>query len=158
MKLVLIPFLILFSAITFAQSIENFSIDSGGELFNNTQLKVVYTIGEISVNEFTNETLIVSEGFINNSLMSSSLHNNSYHLNDLKIYPNPAVDFLFVNYSTTKNRKHQIYNTLGQKIIETHLQGKKHSIDVKNLSKGIYFLVIQSQEDNQFQKLKFIKE
>lgn len=157
-KLILLTFFSLFSVISFGQTTENFSIDNGGELLNNNQLQVIYTIGEVSVNEFSNETLLVSEGFINSSSINSSLNNNSYHLTDLKIYPNPAVDLLFVNFLTTKNRKYQIFNTIGQKVVEIYLQGKTHSLNLQKLKKGIYFLIIQDLENNQFQKLKFIKK
>lgn len=155
--LIILTFLLL--SISFqAQTAQIQTIDNGGESVNNNQLQVIYTIGESFVNEFSNETLLVSEGFINSSILNASLSNNEYKQEGLSIYPNPTVDFLNVSYSSIKSRHYQVFNTLGQKIIETHLQGKTDNIDVRNLSKGIYFLVIQNKENNQFQKLKFIKK
>lgn len=155
--LIILTFLLL--SISFqAQTAQIQTIDNGGESVNNNQLQVIYTIGESFVNEFSNETLLVSEGFINSSILNASLSNNEYKQEDLSIYPNPAVAFLNVTHTSIKNRKFQIFNTIGQKVLERNLLGKTHRIDVQNLSRGIYVLVIQNLENNQFKKLKFIKE
>jgi len=57
--LILLPFL------GSAQSIEKFSIDSGGASATAGGIQIVYTIGEVNVQEHSNATLSVSEGFIN---------------------------------------------------------------------------------------------
>jgi len=60
----------LFFAISFgnAQTIEKFSIDSGGASASEGGIQILYTIGEVFVQEYSTPTLSVSEGFINPSL------------------------------------------------------------------------------------------
>lgn len=48
-----------------AQSIDKFSIDSGGAAISAGDLEVLYTIGEINVQESNAGSISVSEGFIN---------------------------------------------------------------------------------------------
>lgn len=48
-----------------AQTIEKFSIDSGGATATAGGLEIVYTIGEVNVQELNSGTIKVSEGFIN---------------------------------------------------------------------------------------------
>ena len=51
-----------------AQSIEKFSIDSGGGSVTAGGIQMLYTIGEVNVQEYSNATISVSEGFINGDL------------------------------------------------------------------------------------------
>lgn len=48
-----------------AQTIQKFSIDSGGASASAGGIQVVYTIGEVNVQEYKKPTMAVSEGFIN---------------------------------------------------------------------------------------------
>lgn len=57
--------IMLISIITQAQSIEKFSIDSGGASVVAGGIEVLYTIGEVNVQEYSQATVSVSEGFIN---------------------------------------------------------------------------------------------
>jgi hypothetical protein len=55
---------LLISHIGFAQTIEKYSIDSGGASATAGGIEILYTIGEVNVQEHTTPTLSVSEGFI----------------------------------------------------------------------------------------------
>ncbi|MBO6880935.1 hemagglutinin protein [Winogradskyella sp.] len=58
--------IILIFTITFcpAQSIERFSIDNGGASVSNGSIQLLYTIGEVNVQEIDAGSVSVSEGFI----------------------------------------------------------------------------------------------
>ena len=56
---------VLLSLVIHAQTIEKFSIDSGGASATAGSIEVLYTIGEVAVQEFNTGTISVSEGFIN---------------------------------------------------------------------------------------------
>ncbi len=60
----------LITLMSTAQSIEKFSIDSGGASATSTDgtIKILYTIGEVNVAEHSTATISVSEGFINAAL------------------------------------------------------------------------------------------
>ncbi len=68
-KLMKTKFIVLITALigfmSHAQSIEKFSIDSGGASASAGGLEVLYTIGEVNVQESDAGTVSVSEGFIN---------------------------------------------------------------------------------------------
>lgn len=55
----------LFSFYTYAQSIEKFSIDSGGASATAGDTQILYTIGEVNVAELSGAGISISEGFIN---------------------------------------------------------------------------------------------
>ncbi|MFK7782888.1 hemagglutinin protein [Psychroserpens sp.] len=51
----------------YSQSIEKFSIDSGGASTSANGIEIFYTIGEVNVQEITTPNFSVSEGFVNSS-------------------------------------------------------------------------------------------
>ena len=55
----------LLGHITFSQSIEKSTIDSGGAFASAGDIEVLYTIGETNVAEYTSASISLSEGFIN---------------------------------------------------------------------------------------------
>lgn len=58
---------LLYCSIGFAQNIQRNSIDSGGAATTTGNLQIMYTIGEVNVQEFSG-SINVSEGFINAGL------------------------------------------------------------------------------------------
>ncbi len=51
------------------QTVEKFSIDSGGASASAGNIQVVYTIGEVAVQESSVGRVILSEGFLNQLLI-----------------------------------------------------------------------------------------
>lgn len=61
---------------------------------------------------------------------------------EIKVFPNPADNSLNIGSENIVIEKIQIYNTLGQLLIETESQ----SIGVEELQKGLYFIRIYSEK------------
>ena len=61
-------FLICFSLISSAQTIDRFSIDAGGVSTSSGGIEILYTLGEIHVAELAAGNTQISEGFIHSSL------------------------------------------------------------------------------------------
>ena len=75
MKTILTIFiLLLVPFFGISQSIEKFSIDSGGASSTVGNIEILYTIGEVTINEFSNGSIQVSEGFINPLQLSISMN------------------------------------------------------------------------------------
>jgi len=75
MKTILTIFiLLLVPFFGISQSIEKFSIDSGGASSTVGNIEILYTIGEVTINEFSNGSIQVSEGFINPLQLSISVN------------------------------------------------------------------------------------
>ncbi|HEY0262104.1 MAG TPA: T9SS type A sorting domain-containing protein, partial [Chitinophagales bacterium] len=58
----------------------------------------------------------------------------------IRLYPSPANDVITIETTTnfTEKTALQIFNMLGQKVLETTLQSNKQNIDVSKFSSGIY--------------------
>lgn len=67
--------------------------------------------------------------------------------NTIRVFPNPSTGLFTIQSSTNKVESIQIINTLGEVIRESELSKTESLIDLKDISKGIYFLQILN--DNQ---------
>jgi ELWxxDGT repeat protein len=74
----------------------------------------------------------------------------------IKIYPNPVSTDLTIEPSFTGNYQLKVVNQLGQLVLKQIQNTSSTSLDVSNLSKGLYFLNINS-ENGEKQTIKFIK-
>ena len=62
-----------------------------------------------------------------------------------KVYPNPANGVLFVETVCTPSlpvETYRIKNPIGQTVMQGEITSEKQQIDVRNLSKGVYFITV----------------
>ena len=65
-------------------------------------------------------------------------------ISPIKVYPNPVVDKLSIQWSYQENAELKVYNVLGSKVFETKLENGLNSIDLKDLTHGLYSIHITS--------------
>lgn len=68
----------------------------------------------------------------------------------VNIYPNPASDYIYVENTPTPYFTVQLIDAKGR-IISTHLNTNK--IAVKNMTNGVYYVQILSNEQNSMRKV-----
>jgi uncharacterized protein (DUF1684 family) len=83
------------------------------------------------------------------------LGNDDFIFNGLRYYPNPANNVLNIENATEINSV-SIVNALGQSVISKTVNGNAVQVDVSSLSKGIYFVTVNS--GNASKTIKVIKE
>jgi uncharacterized protein (TIGR02145 family) len=74
----------------------------------------------------------------------------------IKIYPNPAINKISIEYADIQDLKMQIFNVVGECVMQGKLNNLSKPIDISSLSKGIY--VIQISCVDWIMKEKIIKE
>ena len=75
---------------------------------------------------------------------------------EIQIYPNPANDKLNIDCAIVRYLSMQVYNTVGQCVLQKELNNKTNTIDISSLTRGIYILKFSSANGT-FEK-KIIKE
>lgn len=90
---------------------------------------------------------------------SNPLSTKDFYQNEFTVFPNPANDVLILRFQTGVTQLTIKILNMEDKVLNTHnLEFKKEiSLDVSNLSSGIYFLNIEDEKGNTTVK-KFIKE
>ncbi len=81
--------------------------------------------------------------------------NEVLSIQDLKtvsfqVYPNPVQDFLYINAPDVSIQEIGVYTSLGKEVKKVYSQ---EAIDVKGLSKGVYFVVITSDQGTTVKKI-----
>ncbi len=76
----------------------------------------------------------------------------------VKVYPNPANNFLNVNITGTDNQFYtiQIFNSAGQALLSKTLQNATSQIDISNLASGFYTLTVNNNTGRE--SIKIIKK
>ena len=79
---------------------------------------------------------------------------NAFNRSNLKIYPNPFNDLLYLeSESHLLNSALKFYNSSGQLCLSTIISDNEMSLDLANLPSGIYYLEIKNQHRVMNQKL-----
>ena len=82
------------------------------------------------------------------------LSTNNFELSQIRLYPNPALNVLNVNINPDLiNQPYSIIDGLGRVVLNGKLNDVENTINVEQLSKGIYYLKLSNNKSS-----KFIKE
>ncbi|WP_405291727.1 T9SS type A sorting domain-containing protein [Algibacter sp. Ld11] len=153
MKAKIIIFSLLISYMGNSQSIEKFSIDSGGASTSADGIQMLYTIGEVNVQELSVGDIYLSEGFINGDMEQITLSSNNLEFeSNFKIYPNPTSNFINIE-SNLDLDYFEMYDLQGKKVLSS---SKHETVKVEFLSKGVYLL--KAYSGNNFITKKVIVE
>lgn len=103
---------------------------------------------------------IVLAGFSGNNIALARynggvLSTNEPTIYDVQLYPNPAKDYIHLNFENKIYEKadYQILDTMGRIVKTGNISGRINKINISSLNKGVYFFRIESKNIN----LKFIK-
>jgi hypothetical protein len=133
-----------------SQTIAKFSIDSGGDITSIGGLDVLYTIGEVYVQEVTANNIIISGGFIN-PITNESLTVSDYEMFNVKIYPNPVQNELFIK--TNLISEFEFYDLTGKVLIKGILNQGFNSILLSKFCSGIYVLKLINEQGFREEKI-----
>lgn len=86
---------------------------------------------------------------------TNALANENFDWSDFKVYPNPTEDMLNVSYSSAID-KVEIFNMLGQTVIEKAINAHETAIDMSRLTSGTYF--VKAYTNDKSKVFKVIKE
>ncbi len=134
-----------YSAVFICENSDNTAIHTNGD-----------TIGLVDMN-FCKEIIKMSCAAVMYSDMSVGIHSKLKKEASLRVYPNPAQDFLYIR---TDHNLQSLYYTItdlqGITVAKGFLQNNSNMIGIQNLAKGFY--IIQLTDSNQIMVSKFVKE
>jgi hypothetical protein len=107
-----------------------------------------YRPGVVAVDNFGNVSKkIQSAAAVDIKVSVENMVNTSFN-----VYPNPSKGL--INIKTSGNGKNQlvIYNAAGQKVHSAEFI-QKHTVDLKEVNKGIYFVQVKSDEKTETTKI-----
>jgi hypothetical protein len=160
MKKLLTLTLTLLVSLSFGQTAikkENISTDGGSQ--TNGSTTVVYTVGEIAIQENSNGTIHLSEGFIGPDIAEAMDIKDYTLLQNINIYPNPTQDFVNINFENESEYQINVTDLSG-KIIYTFEENNQleQRINLQNLKVGVYLLVIKDVKFKKYKIFKIVKK
>jgi serine protease AprX len=112
-----------------------------------------------SADRFSNPTIQFGYGIpdFDLALDIANLSVKDYNQFQFLLYPNPVKDELFVSFPNDLSEINwQLFNALGQEILEKRMSSNDNSISISELQNGIYYYSIEAK--NTIQKGKLIKK
>ena len=159
MKTNIIVLLLILSRIGFAQiTIKKSSLDSGGKILQQNNIFMMMSIGEIAIQENSQGQLLISEGFINPDMTTSLGMDGFLKMKHVKIFPNPTVNFIKVDFQQSGNYQITIIDINSKIIYDKYINDKYLKIDMKSYRRATYLLIIKDLVNNKYQNFKIIKE
>ncbi len=142
-----------------AQQITPTVICSGGETFTGSSLSLDFTIGEIATESLSATGLLLTQGFIQGTDPNTGIKEQTVSDNDLKIYPNPASDRIFLFYDNKKSDpvKAAVNDLQGRQIISLNFDTNPMPVQLSKLNPGFYTVSILFDNGQKINK-KFIKQ
>ncbi len=96
---------------------------------------------------------LIAELFLNGCYVG--VNENSSENNPFIVYPNPANDFITINFNLTQTENAiRIYNSLGQEISKLTSQNTSEKIDISEFPSGMYLIKVNENGYSKFQKIK----
>ena len=142
-----------------SQTISKQVIGPAGATFENGNNKLSYTVGEVAVGAMTDEdgTYQLGNGYYP-SLDLSTLNTETPELQlQVKVFPNPATEVIYVNHPTEQFFEVAITDFSGKQILQTAHQ-KQQPLSVKTLTTGTYFITVTTKDSKQTNTYKIIKQ
>jgi hypothetical protein len=148
MKKIVTIIVLLFITLGFGQTtIKKSSISSGGGSATVGNTSVVYTIGEIAVQENTVGSVHLSEGFIGPDIAVLGIEDYG-QLQGVNIYPNPVETDLNISLPEYNNYELYLYDLNGKQLINTTITDENQTImDLSVQKTGMYLLIIVDRKN-----------
>jgi len=137
--------------------IQKSSISPSGGTLNAGEQQIVFTTGEIMVQEKSVSELSLSEGFINPEIRNETGITGFDTLTGVKIYPNPVADWLNVSLPETSNYELFLYDTTGKLILQRQTS-ENIKFSLSNLHKGNYILISVDRKNQLYDQRVIVKK
>lgn len=156
----------LFTLTAWSQDIPMQVIAAGGGYFENSSagLSISWTLGEVAYTTLTSADFILTQGFQQGNLFTTSIDKPGITQNDITIYPNPARDYVKVKFeipNASGKATFDLYDITGRKVISKVMnveQSVPAELNLSELRSGIYLLKVTLEKDNLNRIVKLVKE
>lgn len=143
----------------FCQYMNREVIASAGKSSQNLYVQVDWTVGELIVKTFENEQCVLSQGFHQTKLILSSIGIQDYPDLSVRVFPNPARDYISIEMTTPsfESRIIQLIDMRGRVRFYQETAQQKLRINLLTFDKGVYFLRIIEKNGKYISSYKIIK-
>lgn len=114
-------------------------VSSAGETFTNGTIYLDWTLGEIMTETFAG-TIILTQGFHQPTITTTSINDPGSLLGTIKVYPNPTAGTLTVERDRSGTLSFVVLDIKGSRVLEKSVSTAYSELDLSNLPSGVYVL------------------
>ena len=136
-------FLLIISFGTKAQQL----ISNGGDYFENSNVSISWSLGEPIIETISDGTNILTQGFQQTKLSASEIFSINSDIINIKLFPNPTENFIYLKTSEFKNLNYRISDINGKILKEGNIISEITEISVSKFPAAVYFFkIIKNKE------------
>ncbi len=155
-RLALIIFLLSFS-LSAQSELYKSSLAPAGRVGGSSNYKVVFTVGELAVQENTVGNDHLSEGFIGPDLAHIMGIEDYAVLNGVRLFPNPVKTDLQISFPEYGRYEIHVFDMAGHEVFSTETEGTETRIAMQSLDKAMYLVYIIDRETQRATSFKVEK-
>jgi len=139
-------------------AIEKSSLSTAGGTATSGTMKMVYTIGEVAVQEVDEGTLHLSEGFIGVDTKEALGIKDYAELEGLNIYPNPVKDNLRITLPGYDGYEIHLFDLTGKQLLNKTIEDENRFVyNMSNFKTGVYILSVVDRKNKKAKTIKIQK-
>lgn len=154
-KLMLI-YALFMGVLVHAQSLGQTVLSTSGDHFQNGSAALSWTIGEPVINSLENGSLRLTQGFHQPYLTVSSVI-EAENENLVRVYPNPTIAMLSIDFATTGEYRAELFDVLGRKLNTFNIIGNHYELDLNDFPAANYLLKCYDTENKSISTFKIQK-
>ena len=158
--ILIIVFVFTVASLQAQTEIKRSAISPVGYTTTAGSVKLLCTAGELAVNENTQGTVHLSEGFINPEL--AVITGVAEYVNsgiDVTVFPNPATKYLNLKFSNPNDYEIVLCSIKGETINTYMIHNDTHKqIPLNKLANGEYLLIVKNKTEKTYKTFKLIKQ
>ena len=128
-----------------AQDLERTVVATAGETFAANNLILDWTLGEIMTETYTG-TVVLTQGFHQPTLNTTSVEPSAAAFGDIQVYPNPTTGQLFIERESSELLQVRLFNAQGQTVLRAQMQTSFSTLDLSALPASLYVLQLSDGE------------
>ncbi|MEN8229278.1 MAG: T9SS type A sorting domain-containing protein [Bacteroidota bacterium] len=134
-------------------------LSSGGETQTASGYEVCWTLGEPVIETFMPGTYILTQGFHQSRLTATAITQFLHPGIDLMVFPNPARDFIVIQFNEMDEYPgYCLYDITGKLIEEKSIISASTQLDLQDYQNGQYILQLTSKSGEPLQSVKIVKQ
>ncbi len=139
-------------------AIKKSSVSPGGGSASNGNTSIVFSIGETAMHEQTQGNTHISEGFIGPDIKIALKVKDYSALTGIRVYPNPVMDDLYIDYSNRGAYEVHIFDVTGKEILAKPDNKSNIKLNLSSFPTGIYVVAIVDRKARKIKTYKIKKE
>lgn len=132
-------FLVVAAHMMSAQHLSPEVVATAGESFSTNSLTLDWTLGEVMTETYSG-TIVLTQGFHQPALQTTSLEDLDSHVGTVTVYPNPTTDRISIQTEKTGVLQAVLWDMSGRVVLQATTSATNTELDLSELPDGIYLL------------------